>query len=54
MPITANHPFKGRPHTGRVDHFVRALVLRYPLSYEHITELMSERGVEVDAGCIWR
>jgi transposase-like protein len=29
-------------------------MMRYPLSYEHVTELMAERGVEVDASCIWR
>jgi len=28
--------------------------LRYPLSYLHVTELVAERGVEVDASCIWR
>ena len=28
--------------------------LRYPLSYEHVAELVAERGVEVDASCIWR
>jgi hypothetical protein len=28
--------------------------LRYPLSYEHVSELVAERGVEVDASCIWR
>jgi len=28
--------------------------LRYPLSYEHVSELMTERGVDVDASCIWR
>jgi len=28
--------------------------LRYPLSYEHVAELLAERGVEVDASCIWR
>ena len=27
--------------------------LRYPL-YEHVAELVAERGVEVDASCIWR
>ena len=26
----------------------------YPLSYEHVAELLAERGVEVDASCIWR
>src|SRR5271154_6383224 len=29
------------------------LYLRYPLSYEHVAELMAERGIEVDASCIW-
>ncbi len=28
--------------------------LRYPLSYEHVAELVAERGVEVDASCVWR
>ena len=30
------------------------MVLRYPLSYEHVAELLGERGLEVDASCIWR
>jgi transposase-like protein len=24
------------------------------LSYQHVAELVAERGVEVDASCIWR
>ena len=28
--------------------------LRYPLAYEHVAELLLERGVAVDASCIWR
>ena len=28
--------------------------LRYPLAYEHVAELLGERGLEVDASCIWR
>ena len=28
--------------------------LRYPLAYEHVSELLAERGVEVDPSCIWR
>jgi transposase, IS6 family len=28
--------------------------LRYPLAYEHVAELLAERGIEVDASCIWR
>jgi transposase-like protein len=33
---------------------MRTLVSQYPLSYEHVAELAAERGVEVDASCIWR
>jgi transposase, IS6 family len=28
--------------------------LRYPLAYEHVSELLTERGLPVDASCIWR
>jgi len=28
--------------------------LRYPLAYEHVAEMIGERGVRVDASCIWR
>ena len=28
--------------------------LRCPLSYGHVAELVAERGVGVDASCIWR
>ena len=28
--------------------------LRYPLAYEHASELLAERGVEVHSSCIWR
>src|SRR3984885_13451840 len=54
MPITPNNPFKGRQHPGEVIVLCVRLYLRYPLSYEHVTELVAERGVEVDASCIWR
>src|ERR1700745_1074984 len=27
--------------------------LRYPLAYEHVSELLTERGLPVDASCIW-
>jgi IS6 family transposase len=33
---------------------VRASVSPVLPSYEHVTELVAERGVEVDASCIWR
>jgi transposase, IS6 family len=54
MPITANNPFKGRQYPGEVIVLCVRWYLRYPLSYEHVSELLSERGVEVDASCIWR
>ena len=28
--------------------------LRYPLSYQHVAELLGERGLEVNASCVWR
>ena len=28
--------------------------LRYPLAYQHVSEILAERGVEVDPSCIWR
>jgi IS6 family transposase len=54
MPITANNPFKGRQYPGEVIVLCVRWYLRYPLSYEHVSELLSERGVEVDPSCIWR
>src|ERR1700741_3960386 len=54
MPITANNPFKGRQYPGEVIVLCVRWYLRYPLSYEHVSELLAERGVEVDPSCIWR
>ena len=54
MPITPNNPFKGRQHAGEVIILCVRWYLRYPLSYEHVAELVAERGVEVDASCLWR
>src|ERR1700676_4789526 len=54
MRITASNPFKGRQHPGELIILCVRLYLRYPLSYEHVAELVAERGVEVDASCIWR
>ena len=28
--------------------------LRYPLAYLHVSELLAERGLFVDASCVWR
>jgi IS6 family transposase len=54
MPITANNPFKGRQYPGEVIILCVRWYLRYPLSYEHVSELLLERGVELDPSCIWR
>ena len=54
MRIMESNPFKGRQHAGELIILCVRLYLRYPLSYEHVTELVAERGVEVDASCIWR
>jgi len=54
MPITPHHPFKGRHYPGEVIILCVRWYLRYPLSYEHLAEMMAERGIGVDASCIWR
>src|ERR1700740_3283475 len=54
MSVDPSHPFKGRQYPGEVIVLCVRWYLRYPLSYEHVSELLSERGVEVDPSCIWR
>jgi IS6 family transposase len=54
MPITATNPFKGRHFPGEVIVLCVRWYLRYPLAYEHVSELLAERGVEVHSSCIWR
>jgi IS6 family transposase len=54
MPITPVDPFKGRHYSGEVILLAVRWYLRYPLAYEHVAEMLSERGLEVDASCIWR
>jgi transposase-like protein len=53
MPITATNPFKGRHFPGEVILLCVRWYLRCPLAYEHVAELLAERGVEVDPSCIW-
>ena len=52
MPITATNPFKGRHYPGEVILLCVRWYLRFPLAYEHVAEILGERGVEVDASCI--
>ena len=54
MPITPTNPFKGRQYPGEVILLAVRWYLRYPLAYLHISEILSERGLSIDASCIWR
>src|SRR3954453_14844994 len=54
MPMTATNPFKGRQYPGEVILLAVRWYLRYPLAYLHVSEILSERGLFVDASCIWR
>lgn len=54
MPITAANAFKGRQHPGAVILTAVRWYLRYPLAYEHVAELLAERGLPVDGSCVWR
>jgi transposase, IS6 family len=54
MPITPSNPFKGRQFPGEVIVLCVRWYLRYPLAYEHVSELLAERGVAVDPSCVWR
>ena len=54
MPITPGNPFKGRHYSGEVILLAVRWYLRYPLAYEHVAEMLAERGLEVDASCVWR
>ena len=54
MPITVTNPFKGRQYPGDVILQAVGWYLRYPLAYEHVAELLAERGLGVDGSCVWR
>src|ERR687891_1362357 len=54
MPISPNRPFKGREYPGEVILSAVRWYLRYPLAYLHVSELLGERGLFVDASCVWR
>jgi transposase-like protein len=54
MPITPMSPFKGRQYPGLVILQAVRWYLRYPLAYRHVSEILSERGLSVDASCVWR
>ena len=52
MPITPTNPFKGRQYPGEVILLAVRWYLRYPLAYLHVSELLTERGLFIDASCI--
>jgi IS6 family transposase len=54
VPITTANPFKGRQYPGEVILAAVRWYLRYPLAYQHVSELLTERGLTVDRSCIWR
>src|ERR687890_378713 len=54
MPITPTNPFKGRQYPGAVILLAVRWYLRYPLAYQHVSEMLTERGLFIDASCIWR
>jgi len=54
MPILPDNPFKGRQYPGDVILMAVRWYLRYPLAYEHVAELLAERGLAVDRSCVWR
>jgi transposase, IS6 family len=54
MAISPTNPFKGRHYPGDVILTAVRWYLRYPLAYLHVSELLAERGLLVDASCIWR
>jgi transposase-like protein len=52
MPILPDNPFKGRQYPGDVIVMAVCWYLRYPLAYEHVAELLAERGLCVDRSCV--
>ena len=54
MPITPGNPFKGPHYSGEVILLAVRWYLRYPLAYEHVAEMLAERGLAIDASCVWR
>jgi len=54
MAISAGNSFKGRQYADEVILTAVRWYLRYPLAYEYVSELLAERGLTVDASCVWR
>src|SRR4030095_6240482 len=54
LPITASNPFKWRHYPGDIIMWCVRWYLRYPISFTHMAEMANERGLSIDASCIWR
>ena len=54
MPIAPTNPFRGRQYPGEVIRLAVRWYLRYPHAYLHISGILSERGLSIDASRIWR
>src|SRR5579863_9272527 len=57
VEVHADHSkqsFQGAPAPGRSDHFMRSLVSPISAVVRTCRGVVAERGVEVDASCIWR
>jgi transposase-like protein len=54
MSVSGGNPFKGRQYSGEVILMAVRWYLRYPLAYQHVSDLLAERGLAVDPSCIWR
>jgi hypothetical protein len=44
MPIVVHNPFKGRQYLGEVIILCVRWYLRYPLSYEHLSDLVASEA----------
>jgi transposase-like protein len=54
MPIAPTNPSKARQYPDEVILLAVRWYLRYPFAYLHISEILSERGLSIDASCIGR
>ena len=51
MSVSGGNPFKGRQYSGEVILMAVRWYLRYPLAYQHVSDLLAERGLAVDPSC---
>src|SRR3954465_4037280 len=54
LPTTASNQFKGRHYPWDIIMWCVRWYLRYPISFTLMAEMANERGLAIDASCIWR